>query len=225
MGGNISADSVPNVGSDFRFSVQLPRVTSDIEALESAPCIGRQCIVFGPPSGCRDVVQAYLKSLGVVPTMSAASSQLATLSDAVFDFAIMDTLRVHEWESATAHYPALRKLSVVTLANFNSSQPLQTGWQMTVSKPVLLDKLRDCQMPIMDGLEATRLWRAQESALKRARVPIVALTANAMRGDREACLVAGMDDYLSKPFARNELTDILCKWLARPPRTTVAQTA
>ncbi len=73
--------------------------------------------------------------------------------------------------------------------------------------------LMDCQMPELDGFEATRQIRAQAHA-GSARVPIVALTANAMTGDRERCLAAGMDDYLSKPFKRSDVTRILQRWLA-----------
>jgi signal transduction histidine kinase/ActR/RegA family two-component response regulator len=76
--------------------------------------------------------------------------------------------------------------------------------------------LMDCQMPDVDGYEATRqirLWESQQgpSAL-RARMPIVALTAHAMPGDREKCEAAGMDDYLSKPFSGQDLLDVLQRW-------------
>jgi len=60
--------------------------------------------------------------------------------------------------------------------------------------------LMDCQLPILSGWDATAHWRAQEQANGGTRVPIVALTANSIEGDRERCLAAGMDDYLSKPF-------------------------
>jgi len=73
--------------------------------------------------------------------------------------------------------------------------------------------LMDCQMPVMDGYQATGAIRAQESASNRARVPIVAMTANAMAGDREQCIQAGMDDYLTKPFKRESLGRMLGRWL------------
>jgi len=82
--------------------------------------------------------------------------------------------------------------------------------------------LMDCMMPTLDGYEATRRWRALEDSRKAARLPIVALTANAVAGDREACLAAGMDDYLAKPFTLAELSKVLGRHMpvpARPQRT------
>ena len=69
----------------------------------------------------------------------------------------------------------------------------------------------DCQMPGMDGFTATRRVREGEPA-GTGRIPIIAMTANALEGDRELCLAAGMDDFLSKPFTRQGLQDMLGKW-------------
>jgi PAS domain S-box-containing protein len=76
--------------------------------------------------------------------------------------------------------------------------------------------LMDCQMPELDGFAATAAIRLRDAAAGSARVPIVALTANAMTGDREACIAGGMDDYLSKPFTRAQLQEMLHKWVSGP---------
>ncbi|UVK87049.1 response regulator [Pseudomonas sp. B21-051] len=70
--------------------------------------------------------------------------------------------------------------------------------------------LMDCRLPIIDGYEATRQIRLLPG---RGEVPIIALTANALQGDRETCLSAGMNDYLAKPFKRNDLQQILQRWV------------
>jgi signal transduction histidine kinase/ActR/RegA family two-component response regulator len=75
--------------------------------------------------------------------------------------------------------------------------------------------LMDCMMPIMSGYEATALVRDQASKVKNHNIPIIALTANALREDRERCLDAGMDDYLSKPIMFQDLLTMIDKWTVR----------
>jgi PAS domain S-box-containing protein len=75
--------------------------------------------------------------------------------------------------------------------------------------------LMDCQMPEMDGFEATRRIRTGEPATLNPNVPIIAMTANAMQGDMKACLDAGMDDYIAKPVRSQELMEKINRWLTR----------
>ncbi len=83
--------------------------------------------------------------------------------------------------------------------------------------------LMDCQMPDMDGFEATSSIRELESSGNRSRTPIVALTANALEGDRERCLSADMDDYVSKPFKQEQLRLCLAGWVQSDARAEPGQ--
>ena len=73
--------------------------------------------------------------------------------------------------------------------------------------------LMDVHMPELDGFEATRRLRASDSGVLNPGIPVIALTANALKGDRERCLAAGMDDYISKPIQVQELIDVVERWL------------
>jgi two-component system, sensor histidine kinase len=90
----------------------------------------------------------------------------------------------------------------------------QAALQHLAQTPVDL-VLMDCQMPVMDGYDAVRRWRAVEQQQQRpTRLPIIALTASALDGDRERCLAAGFDEHLSKPFRQIELESVLRRWTA-----------
>jgi|GEM_PF-1288114 len=111
--------------------------------------------------------------------------------------------------------PINQKVALKMLENFGYiAQPALNG-KVALA---LLEKhkfdlvLMDIQMPEMDGYEATRLIRASSSKALNPKVPIIAMTANAMKGDRETCLQAGMNDYISKPVDPDELLDKLDKW-------------
>jgi CheY-like chemotaxis protein len=80
--------------------------------------------------------------------------------------------------------------------------------------------LMDVQMPVLDGLEATRQIRDPHSAVLNHEIPIIAMTANAMQSDRNECLDAGMNDYVSKPVSRPALAEALDKWLPKEAAIT-----
>jgi len=113
--------------------------------------------------------------------------------------------------------PVNREVAVAMLENLGcTAEAAENGWlaieAMTGSTYDAV--LMDCQMPIMDGLTAAAEIRRREHTSGAARVPIIALTANARQGERERCLGAGMDDFLSKPFTQQQLATLLRRWLA-----------
>ena len=79
-----------------------------------------------------------------------------------------------------------------------------------VNRPDLV--LMDCRMPTMDGMEATREIRAQERTMGLPRLPVIALTATTSDVSRQQCLSAGMDDFMSKPYTKDELDRVLNRW-------------
>jgi PAS domain S-box-containing protein len=83
--------------------------------------------------------------------------------------------------------------------------------------------LMDCQMPVMDGYEATQKIRLPESKVLNQRIPIVAMTANSMQGDRDKCLSVGMDDFISKPVNPSKLQEALKRWLPESKSIAVQQ--
>lgn len=96
-----------------------------------------------------------------------------------------------------------------TLSAKSGLEALEALNKMKVTFDVIL---MDCQMPEMDGFEATKRIRNGEAGERYLYVPIIALTANAMKGDKERCVNAGMDDYLSKPFDAEDLIDKVEHW-------------
>jgi CheY-like chemotaxis protein len=103
----------------------------------------------------------------------------------------------------------LKKLGLEFISAENGQQALDRLQQGP--RPGLV--IMDIQMPVMDGITATERIRAWEDAAQLSRLPIVALTAGAFDDDRQRCLAAGMDDFLTKPVSMQELARIMAKWL------------
>ena len=110
-------------------------------------------------------------------------------------------------------HPINQKLAMTLLAKWGHTVVLAENGQEAVAQFAQGTwdlVLMDMQMPVMGGIEATRLIRASESP--GSHTPIVAMTANAMEGDRVACLEAGMDDHMAKPFKAETLRGVLKTW-------------
>lgn len=112
-----------------------------------------------------------------------------------------------------------QKVIIAMLAKFQIVPDVADNGQIALER---LDRsnydivLMDCQMPVLGGYEATQALRQRESLAGAKRTPVVALTAHAITGERDKCLAAGMDDYLSKPISRERLGETLAHWLATP---------
>jgi PAS domain S-box-containing protein len=114
--------------------------------------------------------------------------------------------------------PANQRLAMIQLKKLGYEVEAVSSGQQVVDQ-ILLGASRyalilmDCQMPELDGFEATRAVRQIELAKGNRRIPIVAMTANAMQGDRETCMAAGMDDYISKPVTLDSLRQLIDRWV------------
>jgi two-component system, sensor histidine kinase and response regulator len=121
--------------------------------------------------------------------------------------------------------PVMQELGVRQLKKMGiTAHPVSSGVQVVaaVKSGDYALILMDCQMPEMDGFEATRVIRDLEKSTGK-HIPIIAMTASAMRGDRENCIAAGMDDYMSKPVGKQQLLSVLTRWLGEdgPPLPTL----
>jgi two-component system, sensor histidine kinase len=190
MGGEIGVHSEVNRGSTFWFEVDLAPVTG--AAATPAHRTQPQAAVEGPPPGSA--------APAAPPAMLASGAHAAGPRILlVEDNAVNREVAVGMLES----------LGCAAISVENGR--LATEAADTAAYDAVL---MDCQMPVMDGLTATAQIRRREQQSGAARVPIIALTANAMEGDRERCLAAGMDDFLSKPFTQQQLATLLRRWLA-----------
>jgi two-component system, sensor histidine kinase len=175
LGGDISVQSTPGVGSVFRFTARLPAAAPREEA--AAPALA-------PMSGRRPrILLAEDNDVNALIATSVLTHQGYEVE--------------HVVDGREAVRRALRE----------------------VDRPGLV--LMDCHMPLMDGFEATREIRVQESVMSLEHVPVIALTAVAAEEERRQCLAAGMDDVLSKPFSADQLLAAVAQ-VVKAPREAMA---
>ncbi|MDX1670621.1 MAG: response regulator, partial [Limnobacter sp.] len=106
----------------------------------------------------------------------------------------------------------LQKFGVEVVCASDGNEALE---KLTVGKFDLI--FMDCQMPGVDGYEATRQIRAGKAGVENAEIPVIALTAHSMVGDDRACMEAGMSQYMSKPVNATQIGEVLKKWLGSKP--------
>ena len=171
--------------------------------------VGRDAVA----AGFRACLSKPVKMSSLMETMRAAASPAAPNSERTGDKPARGGARVLVAEDN----PVNQLLMTKVLKKMGHTAEIVSDGRQAV-EAALRDEysviLMDCQMPEMDGFEATALIRQGENPAKR--IPIIALTANAMKGDSERCFEAGMDDYLSKPVDLNLLAEALQRWTALP---------
>ncbi|MBX2883648.1 MAG: response regulator, partial [Granulosicoccus sp.] len=192
MEGTISVSSEPGAGSEFICLIPLGKMAEESGANILEPS--------QPPRSSR--------SLGIVTHNNAsADSRIADSFPGARVLVVEDC-------------PVNQEVAIAMLEKFGCTVNVADHGQAAVNIVGVYQfdiVFMDCQMPIVDGYEATRKIRAKE---KKGRLPIVALTANALPGDREKCLAAGMDDYLTKPVHENDLRQALNQWTSKGIHTT-----
>ena len=186
MGGRLWLESVPGQGTTFHLSVKLPRGSECPADEDTKPA--HQSL----PEKSNGVHRNGISSTTPLENDKSLAAPLCVLL-------VEDNLVNRRLATAL-----LQKLNYAVLTAENGQAALGALSTTSAIDAVLMD----VQMPVMDGLEATAAIRRQEATTGQ-HVPIIALTAHAMKGDRELCIEAGMDDYLSKPVRVAELKEKL----------------
>ncbi|MCK6493215.1 MAG: ATP-binding protein [Nitrospira sp.] len=203
MGGAIALESTPGVGSTFTFTIRLHRQDPSAALIKG----------FSPQLSLSS--HDLMLDRSPAPTPQSPSTRNAEVAGRIL---LVEDNPVNQ-EVACGMLELLGYQTRV-VENGRHAVAAAAEGEMDVI-------LMDCQMPEMDGFTATDEIRRQAAAAGRRRIPIIALTAHAMQGDRDQCLAAGMDDYLTKPFTERQLREVLSKWVRRaasaePPGTPVS---
>ncbi|WP_412068615.1 ATP-binding protein [Rubrivirga sp. IMCC43871] len=192
MGGRMSAESETGRGSTFQFTIALSADADAVPVRTSLPPAASAEPVARPEPARQPQAAPTL----AVPPPPASEEQTARPPSAVMSDDILPSARVLLVEDD----PVMQKVTKLTLLRLGYRPDVVANGALAVdsARSGIYDViLMDVMMPIMDGLEATRRIRADDGA--HATTPIVALTANAMKGDHQRCMAAGCDEYLTKP--------------------------
>jgi len=214
MDGHIDYESEPEKGSSFWFTVVLERAASDARpALQSAlpklpgeaslvvrKIVEPQSLIPSPEprvSANASIDGSALRSASDEPLARAAGLPLANVRVLLVEDNLVNQKVAAKMLGKLGCTVDLAENGAIALERYDSGRYALV--------------LMDLSMPVMDGLEATRLIRQREKRTGQ-RVPIVALTANAMEGDRERCIGAGMDEYLTKPVRAEGLAEVIGRY-------------
>jgi CheY-like chemotaxis protein len=192
MGGDITVDSAIDEGTTFTFTVKLPHRAAGEVAVESPRHRAATSATWATAPPCRRRSTSDPASIEAAESPEAACRVLLAEDNAVNAMIAKRFLRNLGYTDVTVMENG--QLAVDAVAS--------SGFDLV---------LMDCQMPVMDGYEACRRIRALTDA-KKSRVPIIALTASALKADVDRCRAAGMDDHLSKPYNSRDLSLVLQRW-------------
>jgi CheY-like chemotaxis protein len=207
LGGEIDFESEPGQGSRFWFTAYFQKA----EAADEAPAPAPPTVSAAKPA-TRPPATPPAKA----PAPAIKREGLANLTAAVLGVTSRVLLAEDNEINQRITLRLLQKLGLEADAVLNGRLAVEA---LQKKKYGLV--LMDCQMPEMDGFEATAILRNQEG--KQRHTPVCALTANAMEGDRERCLAAGMDDYLTKPVSLEKLQEMVDRWIRSPGGPSAAR--